>query len=55
MEGVTKHDPGAAMGRTRTHKTVNIRSEAAPPVPGALVQVRLERCTSTSFQGSLVT
>ena len=55
VEGVTKHDPGAAMGRTRTHKTVNIRSDGAPPVPGTLVQVRLEHCTSTSFQGSLVT
>ena len=55
VEGVSRHDPGVAMGRTRTHKTVNILSEGAPPAPGALVQVRLERCTSTSFQGRLVT
>jgi tRNA-2-methylthio-N6-dimethylallyladenosine synthase len=54
VEGVSKHDRGHAMGRTRTHKIVNASAAGAPPPPGSLVQVRLESCTSTSFRGRIV-
>jgi tRNA-2-methylthio-N6-dimethylallyladenosine synthase len=69
VEGTSKYDRSAAMGRTRGHKIVNIRplgsgsdAGAGPqmgsgprsePRPGDLVDVVLEDCTSTSFRGRL--
>lgn len=53
VEGVSKYDAQHAMGRTRTHKIVNIAAGGAPPAPGSLVPVLLESCTSTSFRGEL--
>jgi tRNA-2-methylthio-N6-dimethylallyladenosine synthase len=53
VEGVSKYDPLHAMGRTRTHKIVNVEAGHTPPPPGSLIRVLLESCTSTSFRGRL--
>jgi tRNA-2-methylthio-N6-dimethylallyladenosine synthase len=50
VEGRSRQDGSWAMGRTRTHKIVNI---AGGPAPGDLVRVVLESATSTSFRGRL--
>lgn len=48
VERASRHSPGEVMGRTRGHKPVNFRSDAAP---GSLVMVELTEATSTSFRG----
>ncbi|MCL5942467.1 MAG: tRNA (N6-isopentenyl adenosine(37)-C2)-methylthiotransferase MiaB [Actinobacteria bacterium] len=52
IEGPSKNDPAVSKGRTRTHKTVNVRGAFSP---GELVKVRLETATSTSFTGTPAT
>jgi tRNA-2-methylthio-N6-dimethylallyladenosine synthase len=48
VERASRQSEGEVMGRTRGHKPVNFRSEAAP---GDLVMVELLEATSTSFRG----
>jgi tRNA-2-methylthio-N6-dimethylallyladenosine synthase len=52
IEGASRQDPAMGMGRTRTHKTVNVAGEGLRL--GDLVQVRLDEATSTSFKGHVV-
>lgn len=48
VEGRSRRDPESVMGRARSHKTVNFRSDA---VVGDLVWVTIESASSTSLQG----
>jgi tRNA-2-methylthio-N6-dimethylallyladenosine synthase len=48
VERVSRQSDGEVMGRTRGHKPVHFRSEAAP---GELVRVELLSASSTSFRG----
>jgi tRNA-2-methylthio-N6-dimethylallyladenosine synthase len=49
VERASRQKPGEVMGRTRTHKPVNLPSHA---LPGELVKVELTQATSTSLRGS---
>ena len=49
VEGPSRTDPSLMRGRTRRNKTVNFSGEAAP---GDLVDVRIERATSTTLAGA---
>jgi tRNA-2-methylthio-N6-dimethylallyladenosine synthase len=49
VEGPSRTDPSQLRGRTRRNTTVNFAGEAAP---GELVDVRIERATSTTLGGS---
>jgi len=51
VEGRSRRDPDALMGRTRTHKVVNF-SAVGIVLPGDLVEVRIERASSTSLSGT---
>ncbi|HET7572222.1 MAG TPA: tRNA (N6-isopentenyl adenosine(37)-C2)-methylthiotransferase MiaB [Gaiellaceae bacterium] len=51
VEGRSRTDPALLRGRTRRNTTVNFRGAAAP---GELVDVRVERATSTTLGGSQV-
>ena len=51
VEGVSRTDPGLLRGRTRRNTTVNFTGEAQP---GDLVDVRIERATSTTLAGAHV-
>ena len=51
VEGPSRTDPSYLRGRTRRNTTVNFRGGAAP---GELVDVRIERATSTTLGGSQV-
>ncbi len=53
VEGRSRRDPDTLMGRTRTHKVVNF-SAAAAVLPGDLVEVTIERASSTSLTGTAV-
>jgi tRNA-2-methylthio-N6-dimethylallyladenosine synthase len=48
VERASRQSTGEVMGRTRGHKPVNFKSNAAP---GDLVMVELLEATSTSFRG----
>ena len=49
VEGTSRTDPSLLRGRTRRNTTVNFSGSAAP---GELVDVRIERATSTTLGGS---
>ncbi|HEY6068625.1 MAG TPA: tRNA (N6-isopentenyl adenosine(37)-C2)-methylthiotransferase MiaB [Gaiellaceae bacterium] len=49
VEGVSRTDSALLRGRTRRNTTVNFAGSAAP---GELVEVRIERATSTTLRGS---
>ena len=49
VEGTSRTDPSLLRGRTRRNTTVNFCGSAAP---GELVDVRIERATSTTLGGS---
>jgi tRNA-2-methylthio-N6-dimethylallyladenosine synthase len=51
VEGASRTDPSLLRGRTRRNTTVNFTGEA---VPGELVDVRIERATSTTLGGAQV-
>jgi tRNA-2-methylthio-N6-dimethylallyladenosine synthase len=51
VEGPSRTDPALVRGRTRRNTTVNFTGEAAP---GDLVDVVIERATSTTLAGSQV-
>jgi tRNA-2-methylthio-N6-dimethylallyladenosine synthase len=51
VEGPSRTDPAFLRGRTRRNTTVNFAGEARP---GDLVDVRIERATSTTLGGSQV-
>jgi tRNA-2-methylthio-N6-dimethylallyladenosine synthase len=51
VEGPSRTDPAHLRGRTRRNTTVNFAGDAAP---GELVDVRIERATSTTLGGSQV-
>jgi tRNA-2-methylthio-N6-dimethylallyladenosine synthase len=51
VEGPSRTDPSILRGRTRRNTTVNFTGAAAP---GELVDVRVERATSTTLGGSQV-
>jgi len=49
VEGPSRTDPTLLRGRTRRNTTVNFTGDAAP---GDLVDVRIERATSTTLGGT---
>jgi tRNA-2-methylthio-N6-dimethylallyladenosine synthase len=49
VEGPSRTDPSLMRGRTRRNTTVNFSGDAAP---GDLVDVRIERATSTTLAGA---
>jgi tRNA-2-methylthio-N6-dimethylallyladenosine synthase len=49
VEGPSRTDPSLLRGRTRRNTTVNFAGEAAP---GELVDVLIERATSTTLSGA---
>ena len=49
VEGPSRTDEACCAGRTRRNTTVNFAGDAAP---GELVDVRIERATSTTLGGS---
>jgi tRNA-2-methylthio-N6-dimethylallyladenosine synthase len=49
VEGPSRTDPAVLRGRTRRNTSVNFLGDAAP---GDLVEVRIERATSTTLGGS---
>jgi tRNA-2-methylthio-N6-dimethylallyladenosine synthase len=49
VEGPSRTDPGLLRGRTRRNTTINFAGDAAP---GELVDVVVERATSTTLGGS---
>jgi tRNA-2-methylthio-N6-dimethylallyladenosine synthase len=49
VEGVSRTEPSLLRGRTRRNTTVNFAGEAEP---GDLVEVRIERATSTTLAGA---
>jgi tRNA-2-methylthio-N6-dimethylallyladenosine synthase len=51
VEGSSRTDPSLLRGRTRRNTTVNFTGDAAP---GDLVEVRIERATSTTLAGAQV-
>jgi tRNA-2-methylthio-N6-dimethylallyladenosine synthase len=51
VEGPSRTDPALVRGRTRRNTTVNFAGVAAP---GDLVDVLIERATSTTLAGSQV-
>jgi tRNA-2-methylthio-N6-dimethylallyladenosine synthase len=51
VEGASRTDAGLLRGRTRRNTTVNFTGDASP---GDLVEVRIERATSTTLAGAQV-
>ncbi len=51
VEGASRTDERLLRGRTRRNTTVNFTGDAAP---GELVDVRIERATSTTLGGSQI-
>jgi len=49
VEGTSRTDPSLLRGRTRRNTTVNFTGDAEP---GDLVEVRIERATSTTLSGT---
>jgi tRNA-2-methylthio-N6-dimethylallyladenosine synthase len=49
VEGASRTDPSLLRGRTRRNTTVNFTGDAAP---GDLVEVQIERATSTTLSGA---
>jgi tRNA-2-methylthio-N6-dimethylallyladenosine synthase len=49
VEGPSRTDPSLLRGRTRRNTTVNFQGDGAEP--GDLVDVRIERATSTTLAG----
>jgi tRNA-2-methylthio-N6-dimethylallyladenosine synthase len=59
VEGPSRTDPSLLRGRTRRNTTVNFEgggcaAGAPSPLPGDLVDVRIERATSTTLAGAVV-
>src|SRR5689334_19532614 len=50
VEGPSRTDPSLMRGRTRRNTTVNFTGDAEP---GDLVDVRIERATSTTLAGAV--
>ncbi len=49
VEGTSRTDPSLLRGRTRRNTTVNFSGDSAP---GELLDVRIERATSTTLAGA---